>query len=80
MKFSDRVERPLRLSTLMAWGLGTYSKWQVWIGTYVECPGGDVHAHHLEDGVEGLDRDGAALVRVELLKRPLQGAQLQRGE
>ena len=36
-----------------------------------------MHAHHLEDGVEGLDRDGAALLRVELLERPLQGAQLQ---
>ena len=48
-----------------------------YLATYIECPGGDVHAHHLEDGVEGLDRDGAALVRVELLERPLQGAQLK---
>ena len=37
-----------------------------------------MHAHHLEDGVEGLDGDGAALLGVELVEGPLQRPQLQR--
>ena len=44
--------------------------------THVEGPRGDVHAHHLEDGVERLHRDGAALLGVELIERPLQSSQL----
>ena len=36
-----------------------------------------MHAHHLEDGVEGLHRDGAALLGVELVERPLQSPQLK---
>ena len=46
------------------------------VRAHIECPGGDVHAHHLEDGVERLHRDGAALLGVELVERPLQRPQL----